>query len=71
MRDGLLDLNSRMQLGHNATSQHAESHTPVVGCLLPKIYRGKQADTTCNMYSAVFAKIFSLQYGMGKWHSVY
>ena len=30
MQNGQLDLNNRMQLGNNATSQHAESNTPVV-----------------------------------------
>lgn len=30
MQNGQLDLNNRMQLGNNATSQHAESNTLVV-----------------------------------------
>ena len=30
MQNGQLDLNNRMQIGKNSTSQHAESHTLVV-----------------------------------------
>ena len=60
MQNGPLDLSNRMQLGHNATSQCAESHAPVVGYLLPKICRGKEAGVTCNIFTTVFARIFSL-----------
>ena len=60
MQNGPLDLSNRMQLGHNATSQCAESHAPVVGYLLPEICRGKEAGATCNIFTTVFARIFSL-----------